>query len=232
MTITSQTQRVVDQTITTRHSIRAYLPKPVAREDIEEILAVAARAPSGTNTQPWKAYALTGQPLLEMTQEIVAAFLDPALNETLHEEYAYYPTEWHSPYKERRRKVGLDLYGLLGLTKDDRAGMQTQHARNFKFFDAPVGMIFSIDQAMGVGSWLDFGCFLQNVMVAARARDLDTCPQAAFNKYHSIIRRHTGMPDQDIMMCGMALGYADPAAIENTLITDREPVSAFTTFIG
>lgn len=232
MTITSQTQRVVDQTITTRHSIRAYLPKPVAREDIEEILAVAARAPSGTNTQPWKAYVLTGQPLLEMTQEIVAAFLDPALNETLQEEYTYYPTEWHSPYKERRRKVGLDLYGLLGLTKDDRVGMQKQHARNFKFFDAPVGMIFSIDRAMGVGSWLDFGCFLQNVMIAARARDLDTCPQAAFNKYHSIIRRHTGMPDQDIMMCGMALGYADPAAIENTLITDREPASAFTTFIG
>lgn len=232
MTITSQTQRVVDHTITTRHSIRAYLPKPVAREDIEEILAVAARAPSGTNTQPWKAYVLTGQPLLEMTQEIVAAFLDPDLNETLHEEYPYYPTQWHSPYKERRRKVGLDLYSLLGLTKEDRAGMQAQHARNFKFFDAPVGMIFSIDRAMGVGSWLDFGCFLQNVMVAARARELDTCPQAAFNKYHSIIRRHTGMPEQDIMMCGMALGYADPAAIENTLITDREPVSAFTTFIG
>lgn len=232
MTITSQTQRVVDQAITTRHSIRAYLPKPVAREDIEEILAVAARAPSGTNTQPWKAYVLTGQPLKEMTEEIVAAFLDPALNESLQEEYAYYPTEWHSPYKERRRKVGLDLYGLLGLTKDDRAGMQAQHARNFKFFDAPVGMIFSIDRAMGVGSWLDFGCFLQNVMVAARARDLDTCPQAAFNKYHSIIRRHTGMSDQDIMMCGMALGHADPAAIENTLITDREAVSAFTTFIS
>ena len=232
MTITSQTQRVVDQAITTRHSIRAYLPKPVAREDIEEILAVAARAPSGTNTQPWKAYVLTGQPLKEMTEEIVTAFLDPALNEALQEEHAYYPTEWHSPYKERRRKVGLDLYGLLGLTKDNRAGMQAQHARNFKFFDAPVGMIFSIDRAMGVGSWLDFGCFLQNVMIAARARDLDTCPQAAFNKYHSIIRRHTGMPDQDIMMCGMALGYADPIAVENTLVTDREPVSAFTTFIG
>ena len=232
MTITSQTQRVVDQAITTRHSIRAYLPKPVAREDIEEILAVAARAPSGTNTQPWKAYVLTGQPLKEMTEEIVTAFLDPTLNEALQEEYAYYPTEWHSPYKERRRKVGLDLYGLLGLTKDNRAGMQAQHARNFKFFDAPVGMIFSIDRAMGVGSWLDFGCFLQNVMIAARARDLDTCPQAAFNKYHSIIRRHTGMPDQDIMMCGMALGYADPIAVENTLVTDREPVSAFSTFIG
>jgi nitroreductase len=169
MTIMSQTQHIVDQTITTRHSIRAYLPKPVARDDIEQILAVAARAPSGTNTQPWKAYVLTGQPLKEMTEEIVTAFLDPTLNEALQEEYAYYPTEWHSPYKERRRKVGLDLYGLLGLTKDDRAGMQAQHARNFKFFDAPVGMIFSIDRAMGVGSWLDFGCFLQNVMIAARA---------------------------------------------------------------
>ena len=231
MTLNSDTQRIVDQTIESRHSIRAYLPTPVDRLDIEQILTVAARAPSGTNTQPWKAYVMTGEPLATMTKEIVSAFLNPPTEPTYKEEYAYYPTEWASPYKDRRRKVGLDLYGLLGLSKDDRAGMKAQHARNFKFFDAPVGVIFSIDRSMGVGSWLDFGCFLQNVMVAARARGLDTCPQAAFNQYHSIIRRHTRMPDQDIMMCGMALGYADPNAIENTLVTERNPVANFTTFI-
>lgn len=232
MTITSTTQQIVDQTITSRRSIRAYLPTPVARQDIEQILSVASRAPSGTNTQPWKAYVLTGTALQNMTAEIVDAFLNPTTETTYQEEYAYYPTEWTSPYKERRRKVGFDLYGLLGLTKDDREGMRAQHARNYKFFDAPVGVIFSIDRSMGVGSWLDFGCFLQNVMVAARARNLDTCPQAAFNQFHQIIRRHTGMPDQDIMMCGMALGHADPNAIENTLVTERESVQNFATFIG
>lgn len=231
MTITSTTQQIVDQTIVSRRSIRAYLPTPVTRADIEQILSVASRAPSGTNTQPWKAYVLTGAPLLSMTTEVVDAFLNPTAEHIYEQEYAYYPTEWISPYKERRRKVGLDLYSLLSLSKDDRVGMKAQHARNFKFFDAPVGVIFSIDRAMGVGSWLDFGCFLQNVMVAARARGLDTCPQAAFNQFHQIIRRHTGMPDQDIMMCGMALGYADPGAIENTLVTEREPVNRFATFI-
>lgn len=232
MTITSQTQQIIDQTIASRRSVRAFLATPVNRSDIEQILTVASRAPSGTNTQPWKAYVLTGQPLKEMTAEIVDAFLNPDPEISYVEEYAYYPTEWCSPYKERRRKVGLDLYGLLGLSKDDRAGMKAQHARNFKFFDAPVGLIFSIDRTMGVGSWLDFGCFLQNVMIAARARGLDTCPQAAFNQFHSIIRRHTNMPDQEIVMCGMALGHADPNAIENTLITERAPVDSFTTFIG
>ena len=231
MTLNSETQRIVDETIKSRRSIRAYLPALVNRLDIEQILAVASRAPSGTNTQPWKAYVMTGKPLATMTREIVSAFLNPQPEQTYKEEYAYYPTEWASPYKDRRRKVGLDLYGLLGLSKDDREGMKAQHARNFKFFDAPVGVIFSIDRSMGVGSWLDFGCFLQNVMVAARARGLDTCPQAAFNQYHSIIRRHTGMPDQEIVMCGMALGYADPDAIENTLVTERNPVANFATFI-
>lgn len=231
MTITSNIQQTVDQAITSRRSIRAYQPTPVSREDIEQILSVASRAPSGTNTQPWKAYVLTGAPLKNMATEIVDAFLNPAPDQAYEEEYAYYPQQWTSPYKERRRKVGLDLYGLLGLSKEDRAGMKAQHARNFKFFDAPVGFIFSIDRSMGVGSWLDFGCFLQNVMVAARARGLDTCPQAAFNQFHQIIRRHTGMPPQDIMMCGMAMGYADQNAIENTLVTEREPVSGFTKFI-
>jgi len=232
MTIASQTQQIVDQAITSRRSVRAFLSTPVDKSDVEQILAVASRAPSGTNTQPWKAYVLAGRPLQQMTAEIVDAFLNPAPDASYEEEYTYYPTEWSSPYKERRRKVGLDLYGLLGLSKDDRAGMKAQHARNFKFFDAPIGLIFSIDRTMGVGSWLDFGCFLQNVMVAARARELDTCPQAAFNQFHQIIRRHTAMPDHEIVMCGMALGHADPNAIENTLVTERAPVDSFTTFIG
>ena len=229
--IESESQRLVDHAITSRRSIRAFLPTPVAQEDIRQILAVAARAPSGTNTQPWHVYVVTGSRLQTMSQEIVQAFLHPVPTDQFSEEYQYYPDKWFSPYVERRRKVGFDLYGLLGLGKDDKLAMKQQHARNFKFFDAPVGLIFTIDRNLGTGSWLDFGCFLQNVMIAARGRDLDTCPQAAFNAYHSIIRRHTDMPDNEIMMCGMALGYADHSKIENTLVTERESVENFAKFL-
>lgn len=229
--IETQLQKLVDQAITSRRSIRAFLPTPIAKEDIKQILAVAARAPSGTNTQPWRAYVMTGARLKSMSEEIVQAFLHPAPTDNYAEEYQYYPDQWRSPYIERRKKVGLDLYKLLGLGKEDKAGMAQQHARNFTFFDAPVGIMFTIDRHMGTGSWLDFGCFLQNVMIAAKGRGLDTCPQAAFNRYHTIIRRHTGISDDEILMCGMALGYADHNKIENTLFTEREPVESFARFI-
>ncbi|MCD8516082.1 MAG: nitroreductase [Burkholderiaceae bacterium] len=229
--IESESQRIVDHAIVSRRSIRAFLPTPVDREDIEQILTVAARAPSGSNTQPWHVYVVTGSRLTAMSQEIVQAFLHPSPTDEYAQEYQYYPAQWSSPHIDRRRKTGLGLYKLLGLQKDDKLGMQMQQARNFKFFDAPVGMMFSIDRDMGTGSWLDFGCFLQNIMIAARARGLDTCPQAAFNAYHSIIRRHTGMPANEIFMCGMSLGYADESKIENTLITEREPVDRFARFL-
>lgn len=229
--IQSESQRIVDLAITSRRSIRAFLPTPVSKDDIEQILAVAARAPSGANTQPWKVYVLTGKALSSMSEEIVAASLDEEISAKFKEQYQYYPDQWVSPYIERRRKVGYDLYQLLGLKKEDKAGMKQQHVRNFKFFDAPVGLAFSIDRAMNMGSWLDFGCFMQNVMIAARGRDLDTCPQAAFNQFHPIVRKHTGMPDTEILMCCMALGKADESKIENSLVTEREPVASFTKFI-
>ena len=224
-------QQIVDEAITSRRSIRAFLPRPVDRSEIEEILRVAARAPSGSNTQPWKVYVVTGERLKEMTADILEAFVSPDPGSSYTEEYRYYPSQWESPYQERRRTVGLALYQLLGLGKEDKEGMQRQHGRNFLFFDAPVGLVFSIDKSMGIGSYIDFGCFMQNIMTSARGRGLDTCPQAAFNKYHSIIRKHVGMPDSEIQMCCMALGYADPSKIENTLISEREPVNNFAKFI-
>jgi len=229
--IESEQQRIVDEAITSRHSIRAFLPTPVAREDIERMLSVAARAPSGSNTQPWKVYVLTGKRLHAMSADIVQAFLDPNKADAFNEEYRYYPDIWESPYIDRRRKVGLDLYQLLGLGKTDKEGMRQQHARNFKFFDAPVGMVFTVDRTMNQGSWLDFGCFLQNLMIAARGRGLDTCPQAAFNRFHPIIRQHTGIAETEIVMCCLALGVADHSKIENTLISEREPVEGFTQFL-
>jgi nitroreductase len=230
---TSDTARAaaVDQAITSRRSIRAYLPTPVPRQTIEEILAVASRAPSGTNTQPWKVYVLTGAARQRLSASICAAHDDPAQRAQHTEEYAYYPTEWRSPYVDRRRKVGWDLYSLLGIGKADKARMHAQHARNYAFFDAPVGLIFTIDRVMQQGSWLDYGMFLQSVMVAARARGLDTCPQAAFTQFHRIISQELNLPPEEMVVCGMALGHADPKAIENTLVTEREPVAGFARFM-
>jgi len=231
MNVTPESTAAVDAAISSRRSLRAFLPTPVPRATIEAILAVAARAPSGTNTQPWQVHVLTGAAKAALSAEIRAAYDDPAQRAAHVEPYAYYPTEWRSPYIDRRRKVGWDLYGLLGIGKTDKARMHEQHARNYAFFDAPVGLIFTIDQVMQQGSWLDYGMFLQSVMVAARARGLDTCPQAAFTQFHRIIAKQLGLRDDQIVVCGMSLGYADPAAPENQLITEREPVAGFTRFL-
>jgi nitroreductase len=229
--ITSEQQRIVDAAIRSRRSIRAFRPDPVAREDIEAILDVAARAPSGTNTQPWKVHVLMGDARVRLSAAILAAYADPVQSAAHVEEYAYYPRQWVSPFIERRRAVGWDLYRLLGLERTDKAGMAAQHGRNYRFFDAPVGLIFTIARVLEQGSWLDYGMFLQNVMIAARARGLDTCPQAAFTQFHRIIREHLDLPADEMVVCGMALGHADPERIENTLVTAREPVASFTRFL-
>ncbi|WP_425334710.1 nitroreductase [Paucibacter sediminis] len=212
--------------------MRAFLPTEVPRDVIEEILRVAARAPSGTNTQPWQVHVLTGAAKQRFSARIQAAFDDPAELATHQEEYAYYPREWAAPYIDRRRKVGWDLYGLLGIGKTDKARMHDQHGRNYQFFDAPVGLVFSIDRVMQQGSWLDYGMFLQNIMIAARARGLHTCPQAAFTQFHRLIADELRLRPEQMLVCGMALGYADPAAVENSLVTERAPVAEFTRFLA
>ncbi|WP_418315425.1 nitroreductase [Piscinibacter sakaiensis] len=227
---TAEQTAAVDAAIRSRRSVRAFLPKLVPRETIEEILAVASFAPSGTNTQPWKVHVLTGDALRSLTDKLLAVYNDPQAAASHQEEYPYYPTEWRSPYIERRRKVGWDLYGLLEIGRTDKKRMHAQHARNYRFFDAPVGLMFTIDRVMRQGSWLDYGMFLQNVMIAARARGLDTCPQAAFTPFHKVILDHLGTPEQEMLVCGMSLGHADPDAIENSLSTEREPVTAFASF--
>jgi nitroreductase len=229
--IRNAAQKVVDEAITSRRSIRAFLPKPVDRADIDAILNVAARAPSGTNTQPWKVYVLTGTIKEKLSAEILRVHNDPALGKQHVEEFSYYPREWKSPYIDRRRKVGWDLYSLLGLTRENKAGMHAQHGRNYRFFDAPVGMIFTIDRVMEQGSWLDYGMFLQNIMIAARGRGLDTCPQAAFTQYHRIITDTLQLSSNEMVVCGMSLGYADLSRIENALVSERVPTSEFVTFL-
>ena len=222
----------VDAAITSRRSIRRFLPKPVPRDTIEAILQVASRAPSGTNTQPWQVHVLTAAAKARLSARILAAYDDPVQAAQHTEDYAYYPREWRSPYIDRRRKIGWDLYGLLGIAKGDKAAMHAQHGRNYVFFDAPVGLIFTIDRVMEQGSWLDYGLFLQNIMVAARGRGLDTCPQAAFTVFHRIIEDELKLDAAtQQVVCGMALGWADPQAVENTLVTERAPVSEFARFL-
>ena len=224
--------QIIDRAIASRRSVRAFLDTPVDPAIIREILQVASRAPSGTNTQPWKVYVLTGEAKQRLSDEIVATFLDPTKAAQHHEEYDYYPKEWIEPFIGRRRKVGFDLYALLGLTKDDKDGMKQQHARNYQFFDAPVGLIFTIDRVMGKGSWLDYGMFMENIMISAIGHGLATCAQAAFNQFHKIIERQLNLPANEAIVCGMALGYEDKKAIVNTLKTTRVPVDEFVTFVS
>lgn len=232
MTQTVIDTAMVDAAITSRMAVRAFTPQAVARQTIADILKVASRAPSGTNTQPWRVYVLQGasrDALVAKACAIHDAIRDnPALAADYQEDYDYYPAQWFSPYIERRRANGWGLYGLLGIGKADRDKMHVQMQRNFKFFDAPVGLIFTLNRGMGRGSLLDYGTFLQNVMLAARARDLHTCPQQAWNMFTKVILPHVGASEHEMMVCGMALGYADEAAIVNTFHTPRVPVEEFT----
>ena len=220
----------IEDAIRSRHSVRSFLDRPVAREIIEEILGVARFAPSGTNTQPWLVYVLGGEVKAAMSAEILA---DHDVNPEREErEYEYYPTDWFEPYLGRRRACGWGLYGSLGIERGQKERMRDQRMRNYTFFDAPMGLMFTIERRLTVGSWMDLGMFLQNVMLAARGHGLHTCPQAAFANYHTIIRRHLPIPDEEIVVCGMALGYRNPDASENIWRTDRDPVSGFTRWVG
>ena len=223
--------QTVDTVMRERRSVRGFLSTPVSQKMILEILDVAATAPSGTNIQPWQVIVVSGEKKEALSKELIETAIDPVRDAEHTQEYAYYPEKWIHPYIERRRKVGYDLYGLLGIQKGDRELMAQQFARNYSFFDAPVGLFFAIDRVMGQGSWLDYGMFLQNVMLAARARGLDTCPQAAFIKYHRIVSRHLEIPENQQLVCGMSLGYEDRTKIENSLCTEREPAVNFTHFI-
>ncbi len=226
------TQTIVDAAITSRMSTRAFTPQPVPRQTLTELLQVASRAPSGTNTQPWKVYVLQGNSRATLIDKVCAAHeamrTNPALAAEYREEYDYYPEKWISPYIDRRRENGWGLYGLLGINKGDKEKMHLQHQRNYKFFDAPVGLMFTMDRVMGRGSLMDYGMFMQNIMVAARGHGLHTCAQAAWNGFSKIILPHIGATADEMLVCGMALGYADETDIVNTFDTPRVPVDEFT----
>jgi nitroreductase len=224
--------------IASRYSVRAFTQEAVSSETITAILNAARRAASGTNTQPWKVYVVTGETRDRIVREVCAAHDQTNGNAVsaptpgqFSEEYDYYPTTWVSPYIDRRRHNGWTLYGLLGIGKGDKEKMHAQAQRNFKFFDAPVGFFFTIDRVLGRGSMLDYGMFLQNIMLAARAHGLHTCPQAAWNNFHALIKPILGAGENEMLVCGMALGHADKDALVNTYGTPREEVASFTTWL-
>lgn len=223
--------RSVEEAILSRRSLRAFRPDPVPRETVERLLALASRAPSGTNIQPWNVYVVAGEARDRLVAAMHGEFMQHG-EEGWKREYDYYPSKWRDPYLARRRKLGWDLYGLLGIGKGDRDKTHVQHARNYLFFDAPVGMVVTLERDLPVGAWLDTGMFLENLMLAARGFGLDTCPQAAIASAHTVLRRELKIPEQEMVVCGMSLGYARADAVENTLVTEREPVARFTRFFG
>jgi nitroreductase len=220
----------VDRAIISRRSVRRFLTMPVPRADIAEILDAAARAPSGTNMQPWRGYVLVGAARDELCAAVQAVF--DAEEQGHRHEVQYYPNEFFEPYLSRRRKVGWDLYGTIGIVRGENAKMRAQHRRNFQFFDAPVGMVFTVHRDLATGSWLDYGMFLENIMVAARGRGLDTCAQAAWTHYHKVMRPVLGLAPEEVVVCGMALGYADSDAPENRLVTERTASAQFMSWRG
>jgi nitroreductase len=228
--VSSLASASVIDAIRTRRSVRGFLDKRVPRRVVEELLELAAQAPSGSNIQPWRIYVCAGAVKAALTRELLDAHFAGGAGHK--EEYRYYPEPWREPYLARRRKVGVDLYGLLGIAKGNQEAMSRQHARNYEFFGADVGLFVTLPRDLPVGSWLDAGMFIQTLLIAARGVGLDTCPQQSFAKFHRIVRTYLGIPAEEIVVCGIALGYADPVAPANRLQTDRQDVSEFATFRG
>lgn len=224
-----QVTGAVDSVLTTRHSVRRFLPEPVPPKVIRDILEVAACTPSGVNAQPWNVHVITGNALERFSAALVSWFESGKTNDK-DPLFPVYPEKWESPFNERRKKLGVALYGLLGIAKGDREAMMRQAGRNYRFFDAPVGLIFTVHESMAKSALLDCGMFMQSIMIAARARGLDTCSQAAFIHYHKRVSELLGITSDHYVICGMSLGYADPDAPENLLETDRAAPDEFAVF--
>ena len=214
----------VDEAILKRKSVRAYLDKPVSRERIDRILEVARQAPSGTNTQPWQLAVVSGESKLRLQQAIIAAFEERGPGKA---EYNYYPTQWESPYIDRRRACGLQLYQTLGITREDKQRQREQWIANYRAFDAPVMLMFFIDRRLETGSYMDYGMFLQSIMLAAEGEGLATCPQASVADYPDVVREVLGYDEGMLVLCGIALGYEDTEALVNSYRTPREPLQSF-----
>jgi nitroreductase len=207
--------------------VRAFQPDPVSRQQVLDILSLASRAPSNSNTQPWRVHVVAGRAKAALSEELLAAHESGSFPPPAH-----FPDALPERLRAHQEEFGKRYYGALGIDRSDAAARHRQTARNFTFFGAPVGLIFSLDRRLTPHSWLDCGLFVQSVMLAARAHGLDTCAQVSFARYHAIIARHLGLGEFDVVACGMSMGHADPCATVNTVDMPREPVDKFATFTG
>lgn len=219
-----------DLFLKSRKSCRAFRPDPVTRDVVEAILKIACHAPSGSNIQPWKAYVAAGAVRDGLVEAMLAAF-DAGEREE-DREYHYYPQNWREPFLSRRRATGFGLYRVLGIEREDRDRRREQARRNFSFFDAPVGVVLALDNDVEIGSWLDLGMFAQTLMLAACARGLATCPQVSVARMHDILHARLGIPESECVVMGIALGYEDRDAIENTFQPVREEPGRYARLLG
>jgi nitroreductase len=220
----------VTQAIRSRRSVRGFLDTPVAESIIREILETASRSASGGNLQPWKVSVLAGEVRDRFVETVAERMKETPFGEG--PEYQIYPSDLEDPYRHRRGQVAKDMYALVGIERDDSAARAKQMGLNFQFFGAPVGLFISLDRTMGPPQFSDLGIFLQSIMLLAREKGLHTCPQEAWSLWGKSIREFTGIPETDLVFCGMSLGYADPDAVINELYTDRASVDEFATFQG
>lgn len=218
---------VVDAVIRSRKTVRAFGPKPVPQAQLVEIIEVARMAPSNFNTQPWRVHVLAGEPKRALSEAISRAH-----SANTYPPFSPFPQPPPPQCAARLDDFGRRYYAALGIDRADMASRTRQTGRNFVFFDAPVGFIFTIDSSLTKHSWLDFGLFLQNLMLAAHARGLATCPQVSFVRYQSIIAEQLGLAPEEAVTCGMSLGYEDKQAAVNHLGMPREPLEGFTRWLG
>lgn len=220
----------VSEAVRNRRSVRGFLDTPVDRAVIEQVLETASRAPSGGNLQPWRIVALAGSPLQEL-KKLMAERIESGggSDESL---YPIYPSHVSSPYRDYRFRNGEQLYGAVGIPREDKAARLKWFARNYEFFGAPVGLFCYVDKQMGSAQWSDLGMYLQSVMLLLQEQGLASCPQESWSRYHRTVAKTVGPPDEWMLFCGMAVGYEDPDEPANALRTERAPLAEFVTFLG
>jgi nitroreductase len=220
----------VTEAVLSRRSTRAFVDRPPERETIEEILTLAARAPSGGNLQPWHVDVLTGAPLEALKAKAADKLAAQPEGEPLP--FAVYPSPLPERWQERRARSGEALYAAVGIPREDRPRRRRQFARNYALFDAPVGLFFSIGRLFDRPQWAHLGMFIQTTMLLAEERGLATCAQESWAAVHGLVEAHLAMPPERMLYCGMALGYADPSHPINNWRTERTPIADFTAFRG
>jgi nitroreductase len=221
----------VKEAFISRRSVRRFLPDLVSKDKIKNVLECAAFAPSGHNIQPWHVYVVQGKKKEEITNSILASIKDGTAK-NFKQEFDYYPTEWFEPFISRRRAVGFELYKLLNISKDDHEARDKQMQENFHFFGAPIGMFVTMDRRLATGTFMDVGMFIQSILVGARGEGLHSCGQVAFTKFHTLIADHLGFKENEMLVCGISIGYEDTKAPENDLRVEKLKCEDFTTFLS